>query len=311
MADHQTSAASTHQEEAFQEAQGCQCHRGRLPHRRRRRRRLRGPRRDLLPDYSLGVLDKASGTLKIVPIAANKDKKWKLLNEQRNDPSAFLDLDLGNSETNVDANDVQATIVQNILPYDPAADTSEKAYLFDEIIPKSYGSFVSNHVKKLQELQGEGKEKLAWILSYITHLLSLAWNSSMSKRHRKENQASHGPVILQAVVYRKLLLMFTVPGSSALSTDKHELLINYILVLMLYADDFRSDPTDIRADLKITYQIIKPYYDQLGCNYANLCQMVLLMEVSVMTLPAPLKFPQEVTREKAKKANRKKTLLGW
>ncbi|KAL5204293.1 hypothetical protein ABZP36_009164 [Zizania latifolia] len=174
------------------------------------------------------------------------DKRCKLLNEQRNDPSAFLDLDLGNSETNVDAGNIQATVVRNIPPYDPAADTSEKAYLFDEIIPKSicphlmdivgylesggfsskgYGSFVSNRVQKLQELQGEGKERLAWILSYITHLLSLlARNSSMSKRHRKENQASHGPVIPQAV-YQKLLLMFTEPGSSALSTEKHELMI--------------------------------------------------------------------------------------
>ncbi|KAL5204983.1 hypothetical protein ABZP36_009854 [Zizania latifolia] len=322
-----------------------------------------------LSSYALGVLDKASGTLKIVPIAANKilrlepqfegqqpahsqhseavgaagssaedtelkmqditqafgtqkdkdkDKKWKLLNEQRNDPSAFLDLDLGNPETNVDADASQATIIRNIPPYDPAADTSEKAYLFDEIIPKrirphlmdivgylesgefsskGYGSFVSNRVKKLQELQGEGKERLAWILSYITHLLSLlARNSSTSKRHKKENQASHGPVIPQAV-YRKLLLMFTEPGSSALSTEKHELLINYILVLTLYADDFRSDPTDIRADLKMTHQMIKPYYDQLGCKSVS----AGAFKGSVMTLPAPLKFPQEVTRRRRRR----------
>ncbi|BAF28637.1 DNA-directed RNA polymerase I subunit rpa49 isoform X2 [Oryza sativa Japonica Group] len=311
-----------------------------------------------LTGYALGVLDKASGTLKVVPIAANKklahsqhsgavgeavssagdadlkvqditkafgtqkdkakDIKWQSLNEQRNDPSAFMDLDLGNADTSVGANESQEPTVRNIPPYDPAADTSERAYLFDEIIPKSirphlvdiighfesgeisskgYGSFVSNRVNKLQELQGEDKERLAWILSYITHLLSLlARNSSMSKRHRKENQATSGPVIPQ-YVYRKMVLMFTEPGSSALSTEKHELLINYILVLTLYADDFRSDPKDICEDLKMTRQMIKPYYDQLGCKSSS----AGAFKSSVMTLPAPLKFPKEATRRKRRR----------
>lgn len=103
-----------------------------------------------------------------------QDIKWQSLNEQRNDPSAFMDLDLGNADTSVGANESQEPTVRNIPPYDPAADTSERAYLFDEIIPKSirphlvdiighfesgeisskgYGSFVSNRVNKLQELQ--------------------------------------------------------------------------------------------------------------------------------------------------------------
>ncbi|CAL4986527.1 unnamed protein product [Urochloa decumbens] len=177
-----------------------------------------------LCEYALGVLVKSSGTLRVVPIAANKilrlephlevqqpahsqhseiaseagsvagndemkvqdltmmygtktdrdkDNKWKSLNEQRNDPSAYEDIDLGTS--NVNTNDTQEpVIVRNIPPYDPTADTSEKAYLLDEIIPKNmrqhlleivghfesgqisskgYGSFVSNRVQKLQELQ--------------------------------------------------------------------------------------------------------------------------------------------------------------
>ncbi|KAF0894929.1 hypothetical protein E2562_004929 [Oryza meyeriana var. granulata] len=322
-----------------------------------------------LTGYALGVLDKASGTLKVVPIAANKilrlepqfevqkpaqslhseavaeagssagdaelkeldptmafgtlkdktkDIKWKSLNEQTNDPSAFLDLDLGNADTNVGANESQEQTVRNIPPYNPAADTSERAYLFDEIIPKSirphlmdivghlesgefsskgYGSFVSNRVNKLQELQGEEKERLAWILSYITHLLTLrARNSSMSRWHRKENQATGRPMIPQSV-YRKLLLMFTEQGSSAMSTEKQELLINYILILTLYADNFRSDPKDICEDLKMTRQMIKPYYAQLGCKSAS----AGALNSTVMTLPTPLKFPKEVARRKRRR----------
>lgn len=104
----------------------------------------------------------------------------------------------------------------------------------------------------------------------------------MSKRHRKENQATSGPVIPQ-YVYRKMVLMFTEPGSSALSTEKHELLINYILVLTPYADEFRSHPKDICEDLKMTRQMIKPYYDQLGCKSSP----AGAFKSSVMTLPAP------------------------
>ncbi|CAO2144774.1 unnamed protein product [Urochloa humidicola] len=177
-----------------------------------------------LCEYALGVLDKASGTLRVVPIAANKilrlephlevqrpahsqhseiaseagsvagidemkvqdltmmygtkmdrdkDNKWKSLNEQRNDPSAYEDIDIGTSNINTNDNQ-EPVIIRNIPPYDPTADTSEKAYLLDEIIPKNmrrhlleivdhfesgqisskgYGSFVSNCVQKLQELQ--------------------------------------------------------------------------------------------------------------------------------------------------------------
>uniref|UniRef100_A0ACD5X0C8 Uncharacterized protein n=1 Tax=Avena sativa TaxID=4498 RepID=A0ACD5X0C8_AVESA len=315
--------------------------------------------------YALGVLDKASGTLKILPIASNKilrlephfevqqpahsqqsaaeagssiadtefnrqdltqvfgtksdrakDNKWQSLKEQRDDHSAYQDLDLGESKTTSDATDSQASMtVRNIPPYDPAADTSEKAYLFDEIIPKNirahlldivghfesgefaskgYGRFVSNRVNKLHELQGEDQERLAWILSYITHLLSLlARNSSTFKHKRKEkDQASHGPMIPEAV-HRRLMLMFIEPGSSALSSEKHELLINYIIVLTLFADDFRSEPADICADLKMTHQMLKPYYDQLGCK-----SVTVSFKPPVVTLQAPLEFPSEVIRRR-------------
>ncbi|CAO2142416.1 unnamed protein product [Urochloa humidicola] len=323
-----------------------------------------------LCEYALGVLDKASGTLRVVPIAANKilrlephlevqrpahsqhseiaseagsvagndemkvqdltmlygtkmdrdkDNKWKSLNEQRNDPSAYEDVDLGTSNVNTNGNQ-EPVIVRNIPPYDPTADTSEKAYLLDEIIPKNmrrhlleivdhfesgqisskgYGSFVSNRVQKLQELQDEDKERFAWILSYIQHLLSLyERNGAMSKRHRnrKENKANHGPGTPQAV-YRNLLMTFTEQGSSSMSSEKNELLINYILVLTLFADDFRSDPKDICVDLKMNRQMIKPYYDQLGCKSVSSGAF----QSTFMTLPAPLKFPQDVTRRKRRR----------
>jgi hypothetical protein len=41
--------------------------------------------------------------------------KWKSLNELTNDPSAYMELDLGEQKTNADASDNQApVIVRNI-----------------------------------------------------------------------------------------------------------------------------------------------------------------------------------------------------
>lgn len=114
----------------------------------------------------------------------------------------------------------------------------------------------------------------------------------MSKHKRKEDAHIHGPKTPEAV-HRRLMLMFIDQESSTLPSEKHELLINYILVLTLFADDFRSQTTDICADLKMTHRMVKPYYDQLGCK-----SVTVAFKPSVVTLPAPLKFPSEVTRRK-------------
>jgi DNA-directed RNA polymerase I subunit RPA49 len=118
-----------------------------------------------------------------------QDERWRSLIEQRDDPSAYQDLDLGESKTTSDVTDSQASMnVRNIPPYNAAADTSEKAYLFDEIIPKNirahlldivghyesgefaskgYGTFVSNRVNKLHELQVHSDDFLKAFSCYL------------------------------------------------------------------------------------------------------------------------------------------------
>lgn len=97
---------------------------------------------------------------------------------KRDDPTAYSNFDHGESKTTSDAIDSQASMtVWNIPPYDPAAYTPEKAYLFfTKSLLCIYGhtvwilwdtsnwgnflqkvsddlSFVSNCVNKLDELQ--------------------------------------------------------------------------------------------------------------------------------------------------------------
>lgn len=76
--------------------------------------------------------------------------------------------------------------------------------------------------------------------------------------------------------------------SNVLSTEKQELLIGYILVLTLFADNFQSEPTDIAKDLKMDWQRLKLYYLQLGCKAKE----------SLVTLPVPLQFPDMKRRKK-------------
>ncbi|XP_072991748.1 DNA-directed RNA polymerase I subunit rpa49 [Typha latifolia] len=315
--------------------------------------------------YALGVLDKETQTLKIVPIAANKifrlepqilvnqpahtepseglteeslatvkvekkiadltslygtkkdrdkDTRWRSLNQQRNDPSAYEHEESQMSDANIDKDtedDVKETTAWNIPPYDPSADAPERVYLLDEIIPKGeriylmdiledwhsgedislkpYPSFVSNRIHKLGGIQDEEeKEKLACMLSYITHLLAF-WERSSFSRHSKSVKHSKSSYHskIPRMVYQKLLRMFMDSESHVLSTQKNELLIGYILVLTLFVDNFKSEPSDIARDLKMTFQSLKPYYQQLGCKISQKSPQ----QLPVITLPVPLKFP--------------------
>ncbi|KAM0952993.1 putative RNA polymerase I associated factor, A49 [Dioscorea sansibarensis] len=312
--------------------------------------------------YALGVLDKESQSLKIVPIAANKVfrleprvvkplssekdvgevlteegasrkisdltslygtkknkdsvSKWKLLNEQKKDGAAteLLEGPKVDDEIEEGASEVaKPKAVPNIPPFDITADTPEKAYLLDEIIlpgerrhlidvfemvqsgvafnssvqfweENGYPSFVYNRIHKLRCIKDEEELKnMAAIYSYITHLVTFM--SRVSRGRRVSNAVSHN---IPRVVYQKFTGLFIDPESHAVSAEKRELLIGYILVLTLFVDDFQSEPADISKDLKIPNSELKPYYKQLGCK--------LLHDPNrkkfVQALCVPLKFPE-------------------
>ncbi|XP_074583904.1 uncharacterized protein LOC141839939 [Curcuma longa] len=307
-------------------------------------------------NYAVGVLDKESQTLKIVPIASNKilrleprvkgnsfvetevseglaeesvgtnkverkvgdltlmygtkkdrdsDKRWKSFFRQRNDASAHEHINSINQDTD-EGNDVLEDAVEsiprNIPPHDLSADTPDKAYHLDEIIPiierddlfdilevvesetaissKNYPHFVHNRMHKLRDIKDQTeKEKQAYILSYISHLCHF-WN-------RQHNERLEHPTIPRAS-YRNFTRTFIDPNTGRMSTEKGELLIGYILVLTLFVDSFETDPTDIARDLKMTTISLKPYFLQLGCKGKR----VGVCKPTIMTLTAPLQFPE-------------------
>lgn len=88
------------------------------------------------------------------------------------------------------------------------------------------------------------------------------------------------------IVRNKFVTMFGNPEARRLSTDKLELLISYVLVLTLYADQFRTDMGDIAKDLRMSSFDLRQRYEHLGCKIVRENKMPLA------TLPIPLQFPQ-------------------
>ncbi|KAM7483874.1 hypothetical protein LguiB_008457 [Lonicera macranthoides] len=305
--------------------------------------------------YALGVVDKATRTLKMVPISANKifrleprvaeagltdnevleiskgeltqqEKAEKIKDltlmystkktirkvkkmdslHQKQDPKSqeYLDKKLEDQKINKEAVEVADTTsdARNIPPYDMSATTPQMAYPLDKIIlkgewdylldiyelsqvggevkPNVYPSFVCNRVHKLEHIKDEGwKQTLACIFSYITHLIKFKDKHSMdgfsSAKHHK----------IPSILSLKFSDMFVDSDSKRLSDEKRDLVISYILVLTLFADDFKTDPADIARDLRMSSIKLRPHFEHLGCK------LVREGTLSMVKLALPLKFP--------------------
>ncbi|VFQ61443.1 unnamed protein product [Cuscuta campestris] len=267
--------------------------------------------------YSIGVLDKETRTLKIVPIAGNMvkllsfsrglnlDKKLETLRQGVNAGGGDLVIE-ERKLINQDAlEEVPFTddYDRNIPPYDLAATTPETAYPLHKIIfkgewdyltdifdlseagerisPDAYPSFVCNRMHTLADIKSEEeRRKLAGIFSYITHLIKFKDKHSMDGFQSAKNHR------FPKMLFQKFSSMFCVPESKRLPNEKVDLLISYVLVLTLYADNFRSNPSDIAKDLRTITGHLRPRLELLGCNFVRDEKRGHLATLSV-----PLTFP--------------------
>lgn len=306
-------------------------------------------------NYALGVLDKETQTLKIVPIASNKiirlepkvrgsrlpnkdaeslaegersavsrsekmkglterygtskairaAKKWAAL-KQDDDPETQKDMNEKIKQIAIKKEALESTQVQvdrNIPPYNAAATSPQEAYPLEKIILKgewdflediyqlleeeaevkldAYPSFISNRIQKLREIENEEeKKRKACIFSYITHLIKFKDLHSMdgissAKRH-----------MFPSILRQKFSSMFGNPEAKNLASEKNDLLISYVLVLTLYADQFQTNPSDIAKDLRMNSLTVRVHYKQLGCK------LVRQKNLWFATLPVPLHFPE-------------------
>ncbi|GMJ16067.1 hypothetical protein like AT3G13940 [Hibiscus trionum] len=312
--------------------------------------------------YSLGVLDKEAGTLKIIPVATNKifrmeprvrtseaanedasvsaqselttDKKDKLdklgeltalygTKKDRKKRKDFIDLKkeadaesqkalekkIGEVAFDKEAlANTSAVVARNIPPHDVSATTPLEAYPLDKIILKgdwdflgdihkllqvgeevassAYPHFVCNRIRKLDATQDDTEKwKLSCVFSYITHLVKFRDQFSMGQASAKNHN-------IPSIIRHRFLNMFTDPGSKILASDKIDLLISYVLVLTLHADGFRTDPSDIAKDLRISKVDLRRHFLNLGCKLGH------QDSVLYATLPVPLNFPSENFRKK-------------
>ncbi|KAL3618217.1 hypothetical protein CASFOL_038538 [Castilleja foliolosa] len=320
-----------------------------------------------LCNYALGVLDKETGVLKMVPIAANRifrlDPKVGGIEEAENEPvdgekeeitkeekdKIFRNLTFiystkqnfkrdvtrenvrqteepgmeGNMEQKLKGIEINTEAIEaiaytanqhNIPPYDVEATSPEMAYPLDKIILKGdwnylvdifelveagsdlssdvYPSFVCNRARKIGNIEDESKRRrMAGILSYMTHLIKY------KDRHSMDGVSSSRRHKLPSILAQKFSSMFNTTKENRIPDDKQNLLISYVLVLSLFADDFRSDMSDIAKDLRINSLALRPRYEYLGCK---LVRDKKDKKVLLATLPVPLKFqkPNKKRRQK-------------
>ncbi|KAL5755647.1 hypothetical protein ACOSP7_020049 [Xanthoceras sorbifolium] len=309
--------------------------------------------------YAVGVLDKKSQTLKIVPIASNKifrleprvggsesadkeaaanveltaeqaanmravldtrygtkkslrqAKKMNALKKEH-DPESQKDLEEKIQSVKINTEALETTTsdaVLNVPPYDSSAVTPQLAYPLDKIILKgewdflqdvyqhlemgtevatnAYPSFVCNRIQKLRDIEDEVERKtLSCIFSYITHLVKFKDQNSMDGAASAKNHR------IPSILRQKFLTKFSNPESKRLSDDKIHLLLSYVLVLTLHADGFRTNPTDIAKDLRMSEVKLRDHFEKLGCKLRREKNMLLA------TLPVPLQFPKAKQRRR-------------
>ncbi|KAK6911924.1 RNA polymerase I associated factor, A49-like [Dillenia turbinata] len=320
--------------------------------------------------YALGIVDKETQTLKIVPVACNKifrleprvrgmesavkeastmsrvepasEVRMNKMNDLRNlygtkkdiarakkmetlrfkeDAEAQGDLEkqiedvvvnkeaLESADSHTDRNtpayNISATKPEEAYPLEKIILSGEWDYLFDvygrfkkgKSAKDSYASFVRHRFHSLSDFENEKERKtLARILSYINHLIKFRDRDSM------DGYSSAKDHKLPSILIHRFAELFKDPGKddrgrSRISNEKSDLLINYILVLTLHADGFRTDPTDIAKDLRMTTGKIRSYYQLLGCKFVRDSTALYA------TLPVPLKFPEMRYRRRSGRRN--------
>ncbi|XP_051134785.1 uncharacterized protein LOC127253994 [Andrographis paniculata] len=318
-----------------------------------------------LCNYALGVFDKESRTLKMVPIAANRifrlepkleeqepsedeggdepkeeimvessnnqfknltvlystkkdlrrDMKREILRQTEGPPGTQEEMDkkLKAIEINKEALEaINSTVnAENVPPYNLDATSPDMAYPLDQIIlkgdwdylldvfelaeagtgmdPSAYPSFVCNRFDKLHDVEDESKRmQVASILSYMTHLIKFR------DKHSMDGVSSAKGHKMPSLLYQKFASMFNVTSKSRIPEDKQKLLISYILVLTLFIDDFKTEPSDIAKDLRMDTLTVRTHYEYLGCKFMRHNQ------VFMATLPVPLQF-QTLKRKRRRK----------
>lgn len=124
------------------------------------------------------------------------------------------------------------------------------------------------------------------IFSYITHLVKFKDQNSM------DGAASAKSHIIPGILRKKFLSQFSNPEAKRLADDKIHLLISYVLVLTLHAENFKTDLSDIAKDLRMSEVKLRDHFEKLGCKLKR------ENKVLFATLPVPLQFPKPRQRRR-------------
>ncbi|BBG98826.1 DNA-binding protein [Prunus dulcis] len=285
-------------------------------------------------NFALGVLDKATQTLKILPVASNKifrlqpmvrgynysakepesSVKEQLTGEEKAEKQMELQSRYGTKKAIREEalESTESQISRHIPPFNESATTPQEAYSLDKIILTGEWDLLGDIYEHFQ-----GGAEVSWdaFPRFVCHRIHKLQDIEVDEekfklscifsyithlikfkdQHSMDGISSSRTHRIPNLLFHKFSTMFPTESKS-LSNEKTNLLISYVLVLTLFVDEFETDLTDIAKDLRMSAIALRKHYENLGCK------LVRKRNVMFATLPVPLQFPQ--LRQRRQKRNR-------
>ncbi|XP_071691555.1 uncharacterized protein [Rutidosis leptorrhynchoides] len=226
---------------------------------------------------------------------AQEDLNNKMLDVMFNKEALKTSLETISTACNIPPHDMSATTPHEAYPLHKIITKGEWRYLSDiaellkegkSLTPEFYPLFVCNRTYKFEGAKNEDAKGLACIFSYINHLIKFNDMHHSMDDHSRDGLSLVKNHKFPSILTQKFNDMFVDPESKKLTNARRGLLISYVLVLTLFVDDFKTKFTDIASDLKMKPGALRDYFKMLGCKF------IRENNITLATLPAPLKFPE-------------------
>ncbi|KAF9594540.1 hypothetical protein IFM89_033510 [Coptis chinensis] len=244
--------------------------------------------------YALGVLDRDTHTLKIVPIASNKilrlEPRVKGLNsDEKKLPKESIEEDVTPAEKGHQKRIELTTVFGS--KKDQAKD-KKHADIKEKSAPK--GQAV------IDKIDGVKINKKALETTVGIHSRNIPPHDTIAVTPERAYPLDQ--IILSAEWDHLLDILEHMQSGTKISPDAYPSYVcnridklMEIKVLALIVDGYRTDMYDIARDLKISVGTVREHYTNLGCK------LKLENKTLYATLPVPLEFPKLNTRKRKRR----------
>ncbi|CAN1131914.1 hypothetical protein LINPERHAP2_LOCUS6682 [Linum perenne] len=281
-----------------------------------------------LADYALGVLDKDTNTLKIMPIAGNKILRLEPIlraraaiaaNEEPPTEDAELTaqqkaakkrslLDAYSTKKSIARNKKMHNLTQGLdqeslpdcIPVNKEAVVSTAIDVARNIPPYNASATIPKEAypldkivewEFLKDIEWKFLKDIEWFLQSGEVINSTYPVFVRNRIHKLKGVQDDSEKATLSRILCYITHLVQLKNSERVPRNKLNLLISYVLVLVLHFDDFKTDPADITKDLRKNIDGLRKQFENLGCKF-----VAGENKVRVATLPVPIRFPEAKRR---------------